>query len=81
MYLCRAPCEGNVSRRELPRDGPWGDRREDLFVKEVDRQDLVKTLAEAREKTGWEVHAYCLMRNHFQVGAASPGARTNGEAK
>jgi predicted alpha/beta hydrolase len=27
-----------------------------------DRQDFVKTLAEACGKTGFQVHAYCLMR-------------------
>src|ERR1039458_3509260 len=40
-----------------------GDRREDIFVNDVDRQDFLKTLAEACQKTGWQVHAYCLMCN------------------
>jgi hypothetical protein len=31
-----------------------GDRREDIFVDEVDRQDLLKTLAEACPKTDWQ---------------------------
>jgi hypothetical protein len=35
-----------------------GDRREDIFVDDVDRQDFLKTLAEACQKTGWQVHAY-----------------------
>jgi REP element-mobilizing transposase RayT len=30
----------------------------------LDRQDFLKTLAEACQKTGFEIHAYCLMRNH-----------------
>jgi REP element-mobilizing transposase RayT len=51
-----------------------GDRREDIFVNDVDRQDLVKTLAEACEKTGWEIHAYCLMRNHFHLVLETPNA-------
>jgi hypothetical protein len=34
-----------------------GDRREDIFVNDVDRQDFLKTLAEACQKTGWQVHA------------------------
>ena len=41
-----------------------GDRRETIFLNEVDRQDLIKTLAEACQKTGWQVQAYCLMSNH-----------------
>ena len=35
-----------------------GDRREDIVLDDVDRQDFLKTLAEACQKTGFEVHAY-----------------------
>jgi len=45
-----------------------GDRRENIYHDEVDRQDFLKTLAEACQKTDWRVHAYCLMSNHFHVG-------------
>jgi putative transposase len=51
-----------------------GDRREDIFVDDVDRQDFLKTLAEAGQKTGWQVHAYCLMRNHFHLVLETPNA-------
>jgi len=44
-----------------------GDRRENIFLTDVDRHDFIKTLAEACEKTGWQVHAYCLMRNHYHL--------------
>lgn len=30
-----------------------GDRREDTFLEDVDRQDFLKTLAEACQKTDW----------------------------
>ena len=40
-----------------------GDRREDIVLNDVDRQDFVKTLAEACPKAQFQVHAYCLMRN------------------
>ena len=33
-----------------------GDRREDIFLSDVDRHDFLKTLAEACEKTGWQVY-------------------------
>jgi REP element-mobilizing transposase RayT len=33
----------------------------------VDRQDFLKTLAEACPKTGFQVPAYCLMCNHFHL--------------
>jgi REP element-mobilizing transposase RayT len=33
---------------------------------------FLKTLAEACQKTGWQVHAYYLMRNHFHLAAETP---------
>lgn len=41
-----------------------GDRREDTFQDDFDPQDLTKTLAEACQKAGFEVHRCCLMRIH-----------------
>ena len=38
-----------------------GDRCENIFLDDVDRQDFLKTLAEACQRAGWQVHAYCLM--------------------
>jgi putative transposase len=51
-----------------------GDRREDIFHDEVDRQDFLKTLAEACQKADFQVHAYCLMRNHFHLVVETPQA-------
>jgi len=51
-----------------------GDRREDIFRDDVDRQEFLKTLAEACQKTGFQVHAYCLMRNHFHLVVETPSA-------
>lgn len=51
-----------------------GDHSEDIFLDDVDRQDFLKTLAEACQKTDWQVHAYCLMRNHFHLVAETPNA-------
>jgi len=51
-----------------------GDRREDIYLNDVDRHDFLKTLAEACEKTGWQVHAYCLMRNHYHLVLETPNA-------
>ena len=51
-----------------------GDRREQIYYDDVDRQDFLKTLAEACQKTGFEVHAYCLMRNHFHMVVETPDA-------
>jgi putative transposase len=51
-----------------------GDRREDIFLDDVARQDFLKTLAEGCQKTGWQVHAYCLMKNHFHLVMETPNA-------
>ena len=49
-----------------------GDGKGDIFLDDVDRQDFLKTLAEACRKTGYQVHAYCLMRNHFHLVVETP---------
>jgi REP element-mobilizing transposase RayT len=48
--------------------------RGNIYESDVDRQDFIKTLAEACEKTGFQVHAYCLMRNHFHLVVETPNA-------
>jgi len=35
---------------------------------------FLKTFGEACDKTGWQVHAYCLMRNHFHLVVETPRA-------
>ena len=49
-----------------------GDRREPIFKDDTDRQRFLATLAEACAKTGWQVHAYCLMPNHFYLVVETP---------
>lgn len=51
-----------------------GDRREEIFCDDSDRKDFLKTLATACQKTGWQVHAYCLMGNHFHLVLETPRA-------
>ena len=51
-----------------------GDRQERIFLDDLDRQDWLKTLAEACQKTGWQVHAYCLVSNHFHAVLETPNA-------
>ena len=38
-----------------------GDRREPIFLDDQDRERFLATLPEACQKTGRQVHAYCLM--------------------
>lgn len=51
-----------------------GDRREPIFRTDQDRVLFVETLREACEKTGWQVHAFCLMPNHFHLVLETPNA-------
>jgi REP element-mobilizing transposase RayT len=51
-----------------------GDRQERIFLDDVDRPGWLKTLAEACQKTGWQVHAYCLVSNHFHAVLETPNA-------
>jgi len=49
-----------------------GDRREPIIRDDADRQGFVETLGEACERSGWQVHAYCLMENHFHLVVETP---------
>jgi putative transposase len=51
-----------------------GNRRAAIFLDDVDRQDFLKTLAEACQKTSWQIHAYCLMNNHYHLLVETPNA-------
>lgn len=44
-----------------------GDRREPIFQDDADRERFLATLGEACARTGWQVHALCLMPNHFHL--------------
>ena len=49
-----------------------GDRQEAIFRDQQDRERFLATLAETSLKTGWQVHAYCLMGNHFHLVVETP---------
>ena len=51
-----------------------GDRREDIFHDDVDRHDFMKTVGEACLKADFQIHAYCLMPNHFHLVLETPNA-------
>ena len=51
-----------------------GDRREEIFRDDVDRKRFLEALGAACQKTGWQVHAYCLMSNHFHLVVETPRA-------
>ena len=51
-----------------------GDRREAIFLSDEDRELFLQTLGQACAKTDWQVHAYCLMGNHFHLVVETPRA-------
>ncbi len=51
-----------------------GDRREDIFWDDADRQNFLVLLGRTCERTAWQVHAYCLMSNHFHLVVETPRA-------
>jgi putative transposase len=51
-----------------------GDRREDIYVDDVDRQAWISVLAQVCERFNWVVHAYCLMSNHYHLVVETPDA-------
>ena len=51
-----------------------GDRKESIFRDDSDRRLFLETLGQACGKTDWQVHAYCLMNNHFHLVVETPKA-------
>jgi REP element-mobilizing transposase RayT len=49
-----------------------GDQGEVIFIDDNDRRRFLETLGETCTKTGWQVHAYCLMNNHFHLILETP---------
>src|SRR6266436_345963 len=49
-----------------------GDRREAIFTSDKDQLLFLETLTEASDKTDWQVHAWCLMKNHFHLVIETP---------
>jgi putative transposase len=51
-----------------------GDHQEPIFHDDKDRETFLLTLEEGCEKTGWQVHAFSLMSNHFHLVIETPNA-------
>jgi len=57
-----------------------GDRREDIYLDDLDRQDFLKTLAEACQKIGWQganrnLHACLQQTEAVQTKAGDVGSQ------
>ena len=48
-----------------------GNRRETIFHDDDDRRFFLATLSEACAVTGWRVHAWVLMGNHYHLSTAA----------
>ncbi len=49
-----------------------GNRREAIFQDEADRRFFLQTLGEACAMTGWRVHAWVLLSNHYHLFVETP---------
>ncbi len=48
------------------------NRREDIFHDDDDRRFFLRTLSQASEMTGWRVHVWVLMSNHYHLILQTP---------
>ena len=51
-----------------------GNRGADIFMSDKDRNVFLETLGEVCSQTGWRVHAYVLMGNHYHLLLETPEA-------
>ena len=51
-----------------------GDRREDIYDSDADRELFLSILGDVCERFNWECHAYCLMSNHYHLLIETPDA-------
>ena len=55
-----------------------GNRRGKIFMDDEDRRFFLHTLGEACARTGWRVHAWVLMSNHYHLLLETPEANLSG---
>lgn len=51
-----------------------GNYRAEVFRSEKSKEAFLTCLGEACEKTGWRVHAWCVMSNHYHLAVSTPRA-------
>lgn len=49
-----------------------GDRQEDIFLDDADRQAFLDLLAKEVRQQRWRLYAYCLMSNHYHLLVETP---------
>ena len=51
-----------------------GNRREDIYLGDNDRNTFLQILAQVCERFNWVCHSYCLMSNHYHLMIETPEA-------
>ena len=51
-----------------------GDRQEDIYLDDADREAFLDVLADVCDRFNWVIHAYCLMTNHYHLLIETPDA-------
>jgi putative transposase len=51
-----------------------GNRREAIFLDEKDRHFFLKAVSEVCARTGWMIHAWVVMGNHYHLFIETPEA-------
>ena len=49
-----------------------GDKRADIFEDNEDREQFLNLLKEVCSRFNWQIHAYCLMDNHYHLLVETP---------
>lgn len=49
-----------------------GDRRENIYEADSDREDFLLVLEEVCARFNWSIHSYCLMSNHYHLLIETP---------
>ena len=49
-----------------------GDRREDIYLDDVDRADWIEVFAHVCKRFNWVCHAWCQMSNHYHIVVETP---------
>ena len=44
-----------------------GNNKQRIFLNNADREQFLRTLARIANRHGWNIYAYCLMRNHYHL--------------
>lgn len=50
-----------------------GDGKDNIYLKDSDRELFLEVLEDVKKRFNWALHAYCLMDNHYHLLVETPG--------